>query len=137
MGTSKVIIGLGVYAVIGLYALAFNTADQAVLNVSQSQAYHDQARQFANAGIKFAVGDVGASLSPSYGTTNVTIGLGSVTYVTDHPAALSASQIRVTSTGSFNTYQVTYVAILQYTGVKWTVQRIYQVPDATEYNKLS
>ena len=137
MGTSKVIIGLGIYAVIGLYALAFNTADQAVLNVGQSQQYHDQARQFANAGVKFAVGDAGSSVAPTLGNSNVSIASGSVAYTTDRPAGVSGTQMRVTSTGSYNNYQVTMVAILQYNGIKWTIQRVYQLPDATEYSRLS
>ena len=137
MGTSKVIIGLGIYAVIGLYALGFNTADQAVLTVGQSQQYHDQARQFANAGIKFAVGDAGSSLAPSLAVSNVSVGSGSVSYTTDRPAGVSGTQMRVTSTGLYNSYQVTIVAILQYNGVKWTIQKVYQQPDPSEYSRLS
>lgn len=140
MGTSKVIIGLGIYAVIGLYALAFNTADLSVSNASQSQAYHDQARQIANVGVKFAIGDAGAVTSPSLSTTTVNLMSGSVTYVTDRPAGVAANQMRVTSTGTYGTsptYSVTMVAILYYNGTKWTLQRVYQVPDAAEYSRLS
>ena len=137
MGTSKVIIGLGVYAVIGLYAMAFNTADLSVNNTSQAQAYHDQARQIANVGVKFAIGDAGASTSPSLSTTTVSLMNGGVTYVTDRPTGVAANQMRVTSTGSYNSYAVTMVAILYYNGTKWTLQRVYQVQDATEYTRLS
>ena len=137
MGTSKVIIGIGIYTMIGLYAMAFNTADQAVLSVGQSQSYHDQARQFANAGIKFAIGDAGSYLSPALGTTNVSIGSGTVSYTCDRPAGVSGSQMRITSIGIYNTYQVTMIAILQYNGVKWTLQRVYQLPDPSEYSRLS
>lgn len=137
MGTSKVIIGLGIYAVIGLYALAFNTADQAISNVGQSQAYHDMARQIANSGVKFAIGDAGASTSPTLGTTTVSLMNGSVTYVTDRPTGVAATQMRVTSTGTYSNYAVTMVAILYYNGTKWTLQRVYQQPDAAEYSRLS
>jgi hypothetical protein len=137
VGTSKIMIGLGVYAVIGLYALAFNTADLSVNNSSQSQAYNDQARQIANVGVKFAIGDAGASTTPSLASTTVSLMSGSVTYVTDRPAGVSANQLRVTSTGTYNLYSVTTVAILYYNGTKWIMQRIYQVPDATEYSRLS
>ncbi|HTR81497.1 MAG TPA: hypothetical protein VMM58_07685 [Bacteroidota bacterium] len=137
MGTSKIMIGLGVYAVIGLYALAFNTADQSVSTVSQVQAYHDQARQIANVGVKFAMGDAGAATSPTLTSTSVTVMSGSVTYTTDRPTGVASTQMRVTSTGSYNTYSVTMVAILYYNGTKWTLQRVYQVPDAAEYSKLS
>ena len=140
MGTSKVVIGLGIYAVIGLYALAFNTADQAMMSVGQSQAYHDVARQIANVGVRFAIGDAGAATSPTLGSTTVSVMSGSVTYVTDRPAGVAATQMRVTSTGTYSsnpTYSVTMVAILYYNGTKWTLQRIYQQPDAAEYNRLS
>ncbi len=130
-------IGLGIYAVIGLYALAFNTADQVMVNVGQNQAYHDMARQIANSGVKFSIGDAGAALSPALVTTTVSFMSGSVTYVTDRPAGVSSSQMRVTSTGSYNNYSVTMVAILYYNGTKWTLQRVYQVPDASEYSRLS
>jgi len=130
-------IGLGIYAVIGLYALAFNTADQVMVNVGQNQAYHDMARQIANSGVKFSIGDAGAALSPALVTTTVSFMSGSVTYVTDRPAGVSSSQMRVTSTGSYNSNSVTMVAILYYNGTKWTLQRVYQVPDASEYSRLS
>jgi hypothetical protein len=133
-------IGLGVYAVIGLYAMAFNTADVSVSNTSQNQAYHDQARQIANVGVKFAIGDAGAAASPTFATTTVSLMSGSVTYTTDRPGGVSSSQIRVTSTGTYGsspTYSVTMVAILYYNGTKWTLQRVYQVPDPTEYSRLS
>ncbi|HTR82200.1 MAG TPA: hypothetical protein VMM58_11280 [Bacteroidota bacterium] len=137
MGTSKVMIGLGVYAVIGLYALAFNTADQTVLNVGQSQAYHDQARQIANVGVKFAIGDAGSSTTPTLAATSVSVMNGNVTYTTDRPAGVSAAQMRVTSVGTYNSFSVTMVAILYYNGTKWILQRVYQQPDAAEYTRLS
>jgi len=137
MGTSKIMIGLGIYAVIGLYALAFNTADQGMVNLGQSQAYHDMARQIANSGVKFSIGDAGASTTPTLGTTSVSLMSGSVIYVTDRPAGVSATQMRVTSTGTYNNYSVTMVAILYYNGTKWILQRVYQQPDATEYTRLS
>ena len=137
MGTSKVMIGLGIYAVIGLYALAFNTVDQTMLNVGQNQAYHDMARQLASSGVRLAIGDAGAATSPAMGSSTVSMMNGSVTYATDRPAGVASTQMRVTSTGSYNSYAVTMVAILYYNGSKWTQQRIYQQPDATEYGKLS
>jgi len=137
VGTSKIVIGLGIYAVIGFYAVAFNTADQAVLTTSQNQTYHDQARQIANAGVKFAVGDAGSAVAPSLLSTTVSVSTGSVTYITDRPAGVAGTQMRVTSTGTYNGYSVTMVAILQYTGVKWTLSRVYQQADAAEYSRLS
>jgi len=130
-------IGLGIYAAIGLYALAFNTADQAMVSLGQNQAYHDMARQIANSGVKFSIGDAGAATSPTLGTTTVSLMNGSVTYVTDRPTGVSSTQMRVTSTGTYNTYEVTMVAILYYNGTKWMLQRAYQVIDATEYSRLS
>ena len=61
MGISKVIIGLGAYVMIGAFALLFMTTDQALYNVAQSQAFHDEARQISNAGVKFAIGDAGGN----------------------------------------------------------------------------
>ena len=137
MGTSKVVMGASVYIIIGLYALGFNSADQAVYTAARSQAFHDQARQIAQAGLKFAVGDVGSSVAAAFPSSTVNLISGSVTYSADRPASLSASQMRVTSRGSYNGYQVTIVAILQHNGVKWVTQRVYQQPDASEYARLS
>ena len=137
MGTSKVIIGLGAYVVIGMYTLLFTSTDQAIYNVAQSQAFHDDARQISTAGVKFALGDVGGNSAASYPSSSVNFNGGSVTYVGDRPAGLSGTQMRVTSTGTYNGFQVTMVAILQYNGVKWTLQRIYQNPDPAEYSRLS
>jgi hypothetical protein len=137
MGISKVVIGLGAYVMIGAFALLFMTTDQALYNVAQSQAFHDEARQISNAGVKFAIGDVGGNSSASLPSSTVSVNGGSASYVADRPAGLSGTQMRVTSTGTYNGFQVTMIAILQYNGVKWTLQRIYQQPDATEYSRLS
>ncbi len=137
MGTSKVIIGLGAYVMIGMYTLLFTSTDQAIYNVAKSQAFHDDARQISNAGVKFALGDVGGNSGAAFPSSTVSFNSGSVTYVADRPAGLAGTQMRVTSTGTYNGFQVTMIAILQYNGVKWTLQRIYQQPDATEYSRLS
>ncbi len=137
MGTSKVIIGLGAYVMIGMYALLFTSTDQAIYNVAQSQAFHDDARQISTAGVKFAIGDAGGNSAAGFPSSIVNFNGGSVTYIADRPAGLSGTQMRVTSTGTYNGFQVTMVAILQYNGVKWTLQRIYQLPDAAEYSRLS
>ena len=137
MGTSKIVAGAGVFVIIGLYALGFNTADQAVYNVGKAEAYHDQARQIANVGMRFAMGDMGSSSNPALPSGNVNLIGGSVSYTGDRPAGLTASQVRVTSQSTYNGYHVTIVAILQWNGVKWTVQRVYQQVDAAEYSRLS
>ena len=137
MGTSKVIIGLGAYVVIGMYTLLFTSTDQAIYNVAQSQAFHDDARQISSAGVRFALGDVGGNSAAGFPSSTVSFNSGSVTYVGDRPTGLTGTQMRVTSTGTYNGFQVTMVAILQYNGVKWTLQRIYQQPDPTEYSRLS
>lgn len=137
MGTSKIVIGAGVYVIIGLYALGFNAADQAVYNVGRAQAYHDQARQIAYVGMRFAIGDMGANVGASLPSGNVNLIGGNVTYTGDRPAGVSASQVRVTSRGTYNGYQVTIVAILWHNGVKWVTQRVYQQADAAEYARLS
>lgn len=137
MGTTKIVAGAGVYVIIGLYALGFSSADQAVYNVGRSEAYHDQARQIANVGMRFAIGDMGSSSSPAMPSGNVSLIGGSVTYTGDRPAGLTTSQVRVTSHSTYNGFQITIVAILQFNGVKWTVQRVYQQADAAEYSRLS
>ena len=136
MGTSKIVIGAGVYVIIGLYALGFSAADQAVYNAGRSEAFHDQARQIAYVGMKFAVGDMGSNSAASMPSGNVSLIGGSVAYTGDRPVGLAASQVRVTSLGTYNGYQVTIISILQYNGVKWTVQRVYQQPDAAEYSRI-
>ncbi len=137
MGISKIIVGLGTYVIIGMYTLLFTSTDQSIYNVAQSQAFHDQARQISNAGVKFALGEVGGNASAVFPSSTVNFNGGSATYVVDQPVGLSGTQMRVTSTGIYNGFQVTMVAILQYNGVKWTLQRIYQKPDAAEYSRLS
>ena len=137
MATSKVIVGLGAYVMIGMYTLLFTSTDQSIYNVAQSQAFHDQARQISNAGVKFALGEVGGNASAVFPSSTVNFNGGSATYIADQPVGLSGTQIRVTSTGTYNGFQVTTVAILQDNGVKWTLQRIYQQPHAAEYTRLS
>ncbi len=130
-------MGAGVYVIIGLYALGFTAADHAVYNVGRSEAFHDQARQIANVGMRFAMGDMGSNSSPAFPSGTVSLIGGSVVYTGDRPAGLLASQVRVTSHGTYNGYQVTIIAILQYNGVKWVTQRVYQQQDAAEYSRIS
>ena len=130
-------MGIGVYCIIGLYALGFSTADQAVVTVAKSQASHDQARQIAQSGVKFAVGDVGSNSAASFPNSSVSLINGSVSYLGDRPASLAATQMRITSTGTYNGFSVTMVAVLSYNGVKWVVQRVYQQQTAAEYTRLS
>jgi hypothetical protein len=130
-------MGAGVYVIIGLYALGFNAADQAVYNVGRSQAFHDQAGQIAQTGIRFAIGDMGSNSSPAFPSSTVNLIGGSVSYVGDRPAGLAATQMRVISQSTYNGFHVTMVAILQYNGVKWVTQRVYRQPDAAEYSRLS
>jgi hypothetical protein len=137
VGTSKIVAGAGVYVIIGLYALGFSVADQAVYNVGRSEAFHDQARQIANVGMRFAMGDMGSSSTAALPSGTVSLIGGNVTYTGDRPAGLTTSQVRVTSQATYNGYQVTIVAILQWSGIKWTVQRVYQQVDAAEYSRLS
>lgn len=137
MGTTKIVMGAGVYVIIGLYALGFSSADQAVYAVAKSEAFHDQARQIAYSGMRFALGDMGSNSAPAFPSGTVGLIGGSVTYAGDRPAGLTASQVRVTSRGTFNGYQVTVVAILFYNGIKWTVQKVYQQADAAEYSRMS
>ncbi len=130
-------MGIGVYCIIGLYALGFSTADQAVVTVAKSQASHDQARQIAQSGVKFAVGDVGSNSAAAFPNSTVSLISGSVSYLGDRPASLAATQMRITSTGTFNGFSVTMVAVLSYNGVKWVVLRVYQQQTAAEYSRLS
>src|SRR3989304_4968022 len=111
MGTTKIVMGAGVYVIIGLYTLGFVAADQAVYNVGRSEAFHDQAREIAYIGMRFAVGDMGSSSSASLPSGNVNLIGGNVTYTGDRPAGVAASQVRVTSHGTYNGHQVTIVAI--------------------------
>ena len=89
MGTSKVIIGLGAYVLIGMYTLLFTSTDQAIYGVAQSQAFHDDARQISNAGVKFALGDVGGNSGAGFPSSTVSLNGGSVTYEADRPAGFS------------------------------------------------
>lgn len=130
-------MGAGVYVIIGLYALGFNAADQAVYSVGRSEAFHDQARQIAYVGMRFAMGDMGSNASPAFPSGTVSLIGGSVTYTGDRPAGFLASQVRVISRGTYNGYQVTIIAVLQYNGVKWVTQKVYQQQDAAEYSRIS
>lgn len=136
MGTSKIVAGAGVYVIIGLYALGFSAADQAVYNVGRSEAYHDQAKQIADVGMRFAMGDMGSNSNPALPSGNVNLIGGSVSYNSDQ-IGLALSDVRVTSQSTYNGYHVTIVAILHYNGTKWNVQRVYQQADAAEYSRLS
>jgi hypothetical protein len=132
----QMVAGAGVQVILGLYVLGFSAADQAVNEVSQSQAYYDQARQIADVGMRFATGDMGSNLSHALPSGNVSLIGGSVTYTGDRPPGLPGSQVRVTSVGTYNDYEVTIVAILKHNGTKWVTESVYQKPDANGHKKV-
>ena len=86
---------------------------------------------------KFAIGDMGSNSSPAFPSGTVNLIGGTVAYTSDRPAGFATSQMRLTAVGTYNGYQVTISAVLQYTGVKWVTQRVYQNPDAVEYSRLN
>jgi hypothetical protein len=58
MGTSKIVMLSGLYIIIGLYTMGFNSADQTVRDASLSQAMTAQAEQLAYTGVKLEIGDM-------------------------------------------------------------------------------
>lgn len=133
----NVIYGAGVYLIIGLYALGFETANKAVYDSAKTQAARDQAREIANAGVRFAIGDVGSNKVAPYPSGNVSLMNGSVAYTGDHPASLPSSQMRIVSTGTYNGHSVIEEAILEYNNTKWITKRIHEIQSVAEYTRLS
>jgi hypothetical protein len=148
MGASKVIFASGVFVIIGMYSLSFRTADNVNATVALAQAYYTQADQIALAGAKFADVDLGGNAAaPLIPATTVSLMGGSVTYKTERPAGYSATQMKLTTIGSFSaydvvqsktiTYNVTYYGTMEYVWPHWSVDRIYLAPNATEFSKLT
>jgi hypothetical protein len=138
MGTSKVILASGMFVIIGMYSLAFRTADNASFTVAQAQAFRNQATQIALAGVRFASVDLGNRESPGVlpsGTVNL-MG-GSTTYVTDRPAGYPVTQVRVTSTGNYGGHSITTVAVMNWSSLRWTITRTYAQSSAAGYSKLN
>ena len=137
MGTSRIIFASGVFVIIGMYSLSFQTADKATSAVALAQAYHGQAEQNALAGVKFATVDMGnhQNLLPS---STVNLMGGSVNYSTAKiTPATPYTKVKVTATGTYGGHSITYLATAEFGPYSWKVTRIYTAPDAAEISILN
>ena len=138
MGTSRIIFASGVFVIIGMYSLSFQTADKATSAVALAQAYHGQAEQIALAGAKFASVDLGSNPTPAvFPSSSVNLMGGNVSYQGDRPAGMPSSKMRITTVGTYGGHSITYIATVEFISPRWKVQRIYTAPDAAEISILN
>lgn len=135
MGTSKIIIGLGVYIMIGFFCLMAINLNKNNNTTILSEVYNDQAYQIAQCGIAFGLNQLEIS-STQYFSEQVNIFNGSVSYVIDKPSNILMTERRITSQGSYQNHSMILVSILKKSQSKWYIDRLYQIQDSTEYQKL-
>jgi hypothetical protein len=132
---AKVIFASGIFVMIGIYSLSLQIADEASFRVAKGQALHNQAVQIALAGLEFARTEAGKFQYPATlpsGTVDL-LG-GTTTYATNR---LSATRLRVTSTGTFSDHQIVYVSVLNWQDPRWNVTSTYLQASADEYKRLN
>ena len=126
MGTSKIIMLSGVYVILGVYVINFNSVDTTILDSALSTASTAQAEQLARTGLSLALAYMADnSATYSFSERSLSTMGGSVTYSADRPASLPASQSQVVAVGTFNGKQITMTAVFQYYGGRWKIARIY------------
>lgn len=126
MSSSKVIMLSGVYIILGVFTVNFNSLDSASFDSAISTMSTTQAEQLARTGLSLALAymadDVGTY---SYGEQTLSTMGGTVTYNADRPASFSSTQSQVVAVGTFNGKQVTMTALFQFYGGRWKIVRIY------------
>jgi hypothetical protein len=129
MGTSKIIMLSGIYMILGMYTVSFNSADGASFDLAAKTATTVQAEQIARTGISLALAKMANTPSSATSNTiNVSVMGGTVNCTV--PAFNSGSQYLITSTGIFNGKNVVVKAVFVYTNNRWRVNRIYTPPVA-------
>jgi hypothetical protein len=133
MGTSKITLISGVYIILGLYTLSFNTADEATSKIAYTAGNKAQAEQLARTGVYLAQLKL-YNYSPStwyqypytyFGTQNRSTMGGSVSYSAAIQPSLASNERQIVATGTIGTTQVTAKVIVQYDKGRWRTVRSY------------
>jgi predicted RNA methylase len=126
MGTSKIIMLSGVYVILGVYLINFNSADNTMLDSALSTASTAQAEQLARTGLSLALVYMADNASTnSFSEKSLSTMGGTVAYSASRPAAFPASQSQVVSVGTVNGKQITMTAVFHYYGGRWKIARIF------------
>lgn len=126
MGTSKILLLTGVYAILGVYTVNFSSADQANFSRALEVSSTLQSEQLATAGVSIALTELGSDASKSsISTRRVTMLGGTVTISAERPLSYPATLTQVVSTGLFNNEQVRITSVMQYNGGRWKVLRTF------------
>lgn len=126
MGTSKILLLTGVYAILGVYTVNFSSADQANFSRALEVSSTLQSEQLATAGVSIALTELGSDASKSsISMRRVTMLGGTVTISAERPVSYPATLTQVVSTGLFNNEQVRITSVMQYNGGRWKVLRTF------------
>lgn len=126
MGTSKILLLTGVYAILGVYTVNFSGVDQANYSRALEVSSTLQSEQLATAGVSIALTELGSDASKSsISTRRVTMLGGTVTISAERPLSYPATLTQVVSTGLFNNEQVRITSVMQYNGGRWKVLRTF------------
>ncbi|HWP82417.1 MAG TPA: hypothetical protein VNN76_07160 [Bacteroidota bacterium] len=145
MGSSRMILLSGVYAMLGLYTVGIREADVKQYKIAATHADQVQAEEIAKMGVQLCIYDLGLSKPSALPFLwNKSVAGGSLTYYSND-SGLASDQVRIISIGTFNGHKVTRVAIVKliatYTGStkkkkwnKWETERVYTAMNASEFN---
>ena len=127
MGSSKVIMLSGVYLILGMYTIGFDTAHQSNFDLAAYTATQIQAEQIARTGISLAMTKMGGnSTMHSFNSTSAFVMGGSVVY----SATGTSSQSQVTSVATFNGARTVVTAVFTFYNNRWRISRLYVPPVA-------
>ncbi|MDD8017352.1 MAG: hypothetical protein PHP42_03150 [Bacteroidota bacterium] len=123
MGTSKIAAISGVYIILGLYSLGFNSTDESTSKAAYETANTVQAEHIARAGLSMALVSMGGNQTVGSSASSLSMMGGTVTYTVSTP--LPSSERQITSTATLNTSKVTVTAIVNYDKNRWRIERVF------------
>ena len=131
MENSKIVMLSGIYLILGMYVLSFNSANtESGKNVIKS-ASKTQAEHMARTGISLALKEMG-NVSTKHTITQqiVSFSADKVQYSAYRATGHPLSETQITAIGTDGNESVTMIAVCSYDRGRWRITRIYTVPSA-------
>lgn len=131
MENSKIVMLSGIYLILGMYALSFNSANTESGKSVIKSASKTQAEHLARTGISIALKTMGnVSTNKIITSQLVFISSDTVQYSASPVSGLPPSETQIVSIGKVGGESVTMTAVCSFDRGRWRITRIYTVPSA-------
>lgn len=129
MGNSKIVMISGIYLILGMYTLSFQTSETTHSESVIAVANSTKADGLAKTGISLALAKMGTNAAlHTYSEEQRSVDGGILAFSATQPDGFSSTQTKVTSTAIVHDDTVKVVAIFTYDRGRWRITRSFLHP---------